>query len=520
MIGVGGTGAKLTHALLHLSAAGLVDGDLCCLLVDADGNNGNGNECSEVRAVYEKCKGLKIGGAKTRLFSSEVTLDGPWKPAENDSAKKLGEFFHYSQKKGSRDNKYSLEADLLELLYDKQELEEIDIAQGFRGRPAIGAAIFAERIDFKEQGQSWYKLIEQIRHAAGANSKVPVLFAGSIFGGTGAAGVPTIFQVARKEIVGERGDSTQRADAATPEQKDSAAAPSGRMGMTLMLPYFTFEKVPGEAVQADPSTFPEASVEALTYYHERQFLGVANSMYALGEVEPAKMPVPQVGGKDQRNPAHFLELVAALGAIRFFAGKGTADKQLSLAVRKEEKTLEWEDLPFHDPDARKTQTARLKQMILFAVIFRYVYWPWIAREAADDAKLRRSSATIIRKQVIPYKVKGKDSEGKEGSREINSQDLKDDLGAVNEYLGRFLHWVQELCTSHPGVTTQLVNTSVFAGGWDEREFNRKGLFLGAGVKPSLGHILDSACEMKLPDDDRLQGTGYVIRALYDACNLY
>jgi len=46
------------------------------------------------------------------------------------------------------------------------------------------------------------------------------------------------------------------------------------------------------------------------------------------------------------------------------------------------------------------------------------------------------------------------------------------------------------------------------------------LFLGAGVKPSLGHILDSACEMKLPDDDRLQGTGYVIRALYDACNLY
>jgi len=70
------------------------------------------------------------------------------------------------------------------------------------------------------------------------------------------------------------------------------------------------------------------------------------------------------------------------------------------------------------------------------------------------------------------------------------------------------------------VTTQLVNTSVFAGGWDEREFNRKGLFLGAGVKPSLGHILDSAGEMKLPDDDRLQGTGYVIRALYDACNLY
>ena len=497
MISVGGTGAKLTHALLHLSAAGILDRNLECLLVDSDGANGNLAECKEVFGAYSLCKSLKLGN--TRLFKSSVSLQGPWKPASDDGSKSFDSFFHYAQKR----NEGNVDADLMELLFSPVE-RTMEINEGFRGRPAIGASILADRIDFAAANDSWYRLTQNIAHAVNAqDGRVPVLFAGSVFGGTGAAGVPTIFRTLSRELQKEK-------------EGTAGVAPLSRLGMTLMLPYFTFDKVQNEkGLQADPNVFPEATAEALRYYHERGFLAKANSIYALGEVSTAHMPVAAVGAAEQRNPAHFLELVAALGAARFFSGfpHGGEDHTLSLAKRREEKTLGWDDLPFHDENSRKTQVAQLKQMILFSVLFRYVYFPWIKREAADDRKLRGSSATIIRRQVIPYQIK---SEGT--ARQIKSEDLLRDMGYVDLFAQQLLHWLLDISTSHSACSTTLVNARVFDGGWSEREFHRNGLFPGSN-KHSLGSILDRACEMRF-QDHTLDGTGYVIRALYDACDLF
>ena len=73
MIGVGGTGAKVTQSLLHLSAAGLLPGDggLTSFLVDADGANGNVLECREVLDAIKTCKSLTLGD--TSLFNSGAT---------------------------------------------------------------------------------------------------------------------------------------------------------------------------------------------------------------------------------------------------------------------------------------------------------------------------------------------------------------------------------------------------------------------------------------------------------------
>ena len=493
MIGVGGTGAKLMHALLHVTAAGLLpaNGTLSCLLVDADEANGNIISCREVFDAYKACKSLTLGD--TSLFKNTVNLVGPWTPVTDNNVQSFNEFFQYTQKHSSGAD----EAALMELLYAPEE-REMEIRQGFRGRPSIGASIFADRIDFEKRNDSWYRLKESIRSAA-AGGSVPVLFAGSVFGGTGAAGVPTIFRVLDFELT---------------EQ-----VPNRRLGLILMLPYFTFGKVEDETVQADPHAFPEATAEALMYYHERGFLDISNSMYTLGESQPAPMPVAAVGAAQQKNPPHFLELVAALGAVRFYSGYPGHDNDhtLSIAMRASEPALNWSDLPFEE-QMRVTQIAALKQMILFTVFFRYVYAPWISREAKDDKALRKSSATIIRKHVAPYGV--------------TSQDVRRDIEHVNHFAEKFLNWLLNLSTSHKReFRASLANLSVFAvphdGGWRLREagefregdLNREGLFPGDAVKINLGTILDRASEMQF-QGTQPHGTGYLVRAAYDACKLF
>ncbi|WP_197414008.1 hypothetical protein [Terracidiphilus gabretensis] len=494
MIGVGGTGAKLMQSLLHVSAAGLLpgNGSLTCLLVDADEANGNVLGCREVFDSVKACKSLTLGD--TTLFKNSFSLTGPWTPVTDNDVQSFDEFFQYTQK-ASRGTD---EAALMELLYEPKE-REMQVRQGFRGRPAIGASIFSDRIDFDKRGDDWYRMVDSMRSAS-AGGPVPVLFTGSVFGGTGAAGVPTIFRVLDRELEKKRVNNR-------------------RLGLILMLPYFTFGNVEGEAIQADPHSFAEATAEALMYYHERDFLSMSNSMYALGESIPARMPVAAVGAKQQKNPPHFLELIAALGAVRFYSGlpKRGDEHTLSIAMRATESNLGWADLPFEDP-IRATQIALLKQMILFAVMFRYVYSPYILREAKNDRALKGSNATIIRKHVVPYGV--------------TSGDVARDVGYVNDYVEKFLSWLLSLSTSHrEGFRASLTNIGIYAvpegKGWRlrtveefrDKDFDRDGLFINDAVKLNHSTILNRATVMEI-QGSQPHGTGYLVRALYDACKLF
>src|SRR5580704_14830779 len=193
VVAVGGSGANLMQTLIHLGAAGMLPEQaptLSALLVDPDENNGNIEECHNIEKAYQACKDIKVGN--TDLFRAHLSLAGPWTPIVSSQSDTLKEIFNYNQLA----NNASEEAELMDLFFERGELE-MSVKQGFRGRPAIGATVFANSVNF-ERGD-WKDFRTAIKNASAAASP-HILFAGSVFGGSGASGVPTLVRLLSNHI--------------------------------------------------------------------------------------------------------------------------------------------------------------------------------------------------------------------------------------------------------------------------------------------------------------------------------
>ncbi len=489
VVAVGGSGAKLMQSLIHLGAAGMLPEKattLSALLVDPDENNGNIEECLNIEKAYQACKQIKVGN--TDLFRAQLSLAGPWTPIVQSQNDTLKEIFNYTQLANNR----SEEAELMDLFFERGELE-MSVKQGFRGRPAIGATVFANSVDF-DRGV-WKDFRTAIRNSA-ASTPPHILFAGSVFGGSGASGVPTLVRLLSNHL-----------------EKDVGNA---RYGLVLFLPFFQFRQVEGEAIQADPASFPMATAEALKYYNERNFLAICHSIYALGEEVPADMAVSAVGAKEQRNEPHFIELVAGMGALRFFdAESHCQDYTLAVAARMEDGKLVWDDLPC-DPNmsgaqVRKQQN-KLQKLAVFAVAYRYIFYPQIL-----EALRAGGSKT-------PYWVDHIERKG------VKPDDARAALAAVDTYTVKVLEWLLHISTPRrANFVPGLVNPNVFAVGQGQnwrlklpREFNQNelgGLLLNRPkTKIDDRTVLNRASRSSVKDGDAV-GPGRLVRALFDACEV-
>lgn len=146
-VGVGGSGAKLMQALVHLAAAGLLpEGgrELMGFLVDPDQSNGSVTECTQAGALYDRCKKLQFGTSGA-LFKNRLTIRGPWSPVVDIDVADLNSVFDLPRMR--RVN--PVDADLMEVLFSPEE-RSMPILQGFRGRPAIGATIFGRTVSFDD----------------------------------------------------------------------------------------------------------------------------------------------------------------------------------------------------------------------------------------------------------------------------------------------------------------------------------------------------------------------------------
>lgn len=498
VIGVGGTGAKLMQSLIHLSAAGLLPErgrTLTGLLVDPDENNGNVDSAKKLSAVYAICKRLQCG--TTDLFKNTVAISGPWTPVSDPHVASLSTVFGYAR---LRENEPA-QADLMELLYAPEE-RELKIFEGFRGRPSIGAAVFGKSVNFRNG--DWGEFRDDVRADAATYPSVPVLLSGSVFGGSGAAGVPTICRLLQGEFRG--------------------VANNLRLGLALFLPYFTFRPVPGDEMQADPHSFSTATAESLKYYDEGRFLEICHSIYAVGDETPAEMAVSAVGAGEQRNDPHYVELVAGLGAVRFMSGADGGDEHtLSIAMRQGAPdtgdTLRWQDLPVADGQ-HGVQVALLQRLALFAVVFRFRFFP----EIVEDLRARKPRHHFVVTHMGRNPV----------SPEITIRELEQ----VNTYVEWFLDWLLKISLpgGRPEFKPGLVNPNIFAvpgeAGWrlktpplpggkgefQERDLGNLVLNAEGNVKPDMGRIWHDAD--KTVNDSGANGTGRLVRAIYEACRIY
>ena len=240
---------------MHLAAAGMMpdNNDLYMLFVDPDEANGSLARAVATLNHYKTFNTNERLKQPSLLQTKIISADNPvWTPFDKVPNPSLEDFVNFGILKGK--NKSA--ANLFKVLYSKRE-RETKLGQGFRGHPSIGASIMAQTaLGADEPWKTFRALVK-------ADTDAKVFLAGSIFGGTGASGFPTIAQLVKDEFKGEKAKNVQ-------------------IGGALVLPYFTFTTDMDQVLKAKAEHFLMNTQAALKYYHLWNKHFIYDAIYLFG----------------------------------------------------------------------------------------------------------------------------------------------------------------------------------------------------------------------------------------------
>ena len=362
-IGIGGTGAKCLESLMHLAAAGMMpdNNDLYMLFVDPDEANGSLARAVATLNHYKTFNTNERLKQPSLLQTKIISADNPvWTPFDKVPNPSLEDFVNFGILKGK--NKSA--ANLFKVLYSKRE-RETKLGQGFRGHPSIGASIMAQTaLGADEPWKTFRALVK-------ADTDAKVFLAGSIFGGTGASGFPTIAQLVKDEFKGEKAKNVQ-------------------IGGALVLPYFTFTTDMDQVLKAKAEHFLMNTQAALKYYHLWNKHFIYDAIYLFGAEFQFKVD-NALGGQEQENAPHFVELYAALAAINFFGDFVPDGAAQYFRIDRGNQQLQWTDLPdVNMPDGNKGRDIRSKieRLARFAFAYLSIYQPMLEDIRANGSSYR------------------------------------------------------------------------------------------------------------------------------------
>ena len=488
VIGIGGTGAKCLESIIHLAAAGMMPvEDIYVLFVDSDTANGSLGRAQKTLRSYMICKDNtrldRTGLLPTKLVSPESNL---WTPCGNQGRQNLDDSFSYNTLRNQSESaRY-----LFNVLYSKEE-RSTSLENGFLGRPSIGSAFLAKTVNLGSD-EPWRTFGQKIQ-----NDEDPKIFlVGSIFGGTGASGFPTIAKLVKDEF--------------------SRTNVNLRLGGALVLPYFTFtsNNQNDHTLQARAEHFSMNTQAALKYYYLWNQTGIYDAVYLFGN-EAQNEVASSPGGGAQKNVPHFIELYAALAAMHFFGSTVTDQSaQYFMIARHEENLLKWEDLP--DGENGNNIRSKIGQLARFAFAYLSVYQPTL-----QEINKKKKS------YHVPWFVDffGRDPDGIDD----NDSDL---LKAVENYCKTFLLWLANIQENHGQTeTNELVEYGAYAskGEGDDLSVKPVNEFALTGfsgliqsqekLDPKALHKLwECMCNAKRKgENDGTQGIGSFLSALYKNC---
>ncbi len=356
LIGIGGTGARVIESVVQLCAAGLGPDELSVFVVDPDAGNGNLDRTKKLITEYKNIRKRLQKTGSCPLFKTNISIP----PGDNEfvweifsgNNPTLSDYINFTNLKNTNPDL----SDFTTLLFTEDELS-VKLDEGFRGHPAIGAVVMAN----PPQDKYPFKMIWDEMSDKKPND-VKVFIVGSVFGGTGAAGFPTL---GSKNLI-------KYNDNAKIGEKDSRVL----MGGALVLPYFSFEmdNSTSEKLFVTTNDFPIATKAALQYYNEKD-LGF-DQIYFVGDSLGQKVGQFGVGSGKQNNMPHYIEMVTSLAAFDFFDQNPeqiSQDKMLFTATRESE-VVSWNQLPF----SRYRENLSAKQLIFKTgianmAVFSYVF---------------------------------------------------------------------------------------------------------------------------------------------------
>lgn len=447
-IGIGGTGSRVAEALIFLSAAGFGPERLSIIIVDPDRGNGNLDRTTALIARYGRCRKevtrLRKEKSDFCLFGTDLKVEDPervvWtvfdkqvaRRAETTTLESIFSFQNLCEQDRSA-------ADLVELLYTPEELGMI-LTEGFRGHPSIGAAVMAQP---PESDSAFKPLWESIRADRPAND-IGVFLVGSVFGGTGAAGMPTF---ASEEVI---------------KKADGAVVAGGNkvtLGGALVLPYFSFKVDEGaekrETTFMTPDKFAQATRAALTYYASEDKLAF-DELFLVGDSLGQEVGKFSTGKGDQRNNPHYIEVVTALAALDFFRANGTRkpedqiQQKVFISQRSGEKVVEWDSFPVTRDTSRSSVLRKeFREKLIAMTVFSYSV-------ASYGAKVLDSGQSKEPTYQSPYWLK-EGFKSKDGPRDNDNPEILENFRA---FAGLHLQWLADMC-SVDEQTTRLFNSSHF-----------------------------------------------------------
>ena len=324
-ISIGGSGAKVMESLTHLCLAGMFPTDERLYVMAIDPDTGNGNLARSSRALhcYNSFQNIEPG-KEIAAFKNKVELAEPfvWNPTEHDKC--LDDVMSYQAYKNTPIG------DLYEVLYTKKERTTL-LNEGFRGHPSIGAAVMAKKViaNKNQDEKPWTHFKELVNQDAKNGSVAKIFLAGSVFGGTGAAGMPTIAKLLKSIF------------------KDSSETQNVVVGGALILPYFSFSAVKSSLngeLFASSENFLTNTQAALKYYAAKnKEEEIYDSMYFIGDNILKPVENFSIGSSSQENDAHIVDFYAALAAIDFYQSKKM--KKCAYISHTEDSKIKWTDFP-------------------------------------------------------------------------------------------------------------------------------------------------------------------------------
>lgn len=305
IFGIGGTGTRVIKSLTMLLAAGLKSTnnfEIVPIIIDPHKDNEDLKRTIVALNNYQKI--TELAGLDNGFFGTKIStlqsldpdnkLSGAYTfKLKEVSNTKFKDYFSYN----SLSDESKAFADLLfsgktvDIHGSSIDLLEIPMDIGFVGNPNVGSVVlnqFKDSEEFKDFANNF-------------NEGDRIFIISSIFGGTGAAGFPTILKNIRNAIH-------------IPGIVNGGYLQRSAIGALTVLPYFNIEGDEDSPIKK--SDFIEKTKSALTYYKDNVNPAL-NAMYYLGDDFNGKPYENDPGQNGQKNKAHFIELAGSLAILDF-----------------------------------------------------------------------------------------------------------------------------------------------------------------------------------------------------------
>ena len=316
VIAVGGTGNKILESIVYAACADafytvnekgkhVPISKLDMLSVDVDAACGNTTRAKRAAEYYEEVRSAFASSPyRRRCFHTAVSVDR-W---SMNLSRRAASVKHMARS-------HSRDQLLARTLFSATEAQ-LEYSEGFRGHPDLGVLFFAEMLggldDARRTGQpdELNALIDRMDADIASGETVHLILCGSIFGGTGASGIPALSKYMHARYADRREQFV--------------------MGSMLMLPYYSVPQVnvdETKEIAVNSDEFLDKARTALQYYGMESMIrdsdtdpsGIFDAVYLLG-LPPeyfVSTRIYSTGSQSQENDAHMLEWLAARCIARF-----------------------------------------------------------------------------------------------------------------------------------------------------------------------------------------------------------